>query len=289
MEQLFAQARRMAEASAERSNATTSSLEGWWGSATADAPQEAYKRFIDACRLAVEEAYTTDGDAIGSYAEAAGDQGAAFEYFERFIKAAKRQKLMPPWWRDSRDIIDMAKLAAAPRVDGEPNGFSIFHAQEVSDVRETWGVQTMLVLRSLARRIDDSINQEEDDDDDMQDDDGLQQAPNRASSSSVADIWRPSRELVTDAKAAIARGDNATACRLAFAATIHASTRGDSNSKYALHEAEIEEAMRLWTSVMSSDGVDFTSISELVNEELKSDRERPSTGYGSSRATEFRE
>ena len=102
-----------------------------------------------------------------------------------------------------------------------------------------------------------------------------------------ADIWRPSSELVADAKAAMARGDKAVACRLAFAATMHASTRGDSNSKYALPEGKIEEAMRLFTSVTSE--VDFESITALVNEEIASDKERPSTGFGASLATQLGE
>ena len=59
-------------------------------------------------------------------------------------------------------------------------------------------------------------------------------------------IWRPSRELLADARAAAGREDAETAVRLGFAATMHASTRGADNPKYALTEKEQDEAMQIW-------------------------------------------
>lgn len=101
---------------------------------------------------------------------------------------------------------------------------------------------------------------------------------------SLPSIWRPSRELIADARTAAARGDAATACRLAFAATMHASTRGaDGNEKYALSEDAIEAAMEIFTGTVAE--CDFPAISARVNEEISSDRERPATGPSASRQT----
>ena len=91
-------------------------------------------------------------------------------------------------------------------------------------------------------------------------------------------IWRPARELVDDARAAAARGDTALACRLGFAATMHATTRGDDNPKYALTEKEQEEAMLVWTPLLGK--CDFKAISSRVNEEIASSHDRPATGFG---------
>ena len=93
-------------------------------------------------------------------------------------------------------------------------------------------------------------------------------------------IWRPARELIADARDAAARGDAATAVRLGFAATMHASTRGEDNPKYSLSEDEQEEAMLIWTPLVSRCA--FEEISQRVNDELASDRERPATGLGAA-------
>lgn len=138
-------------AQSERDAASTLNIDAWWASATQEAPDDAYKRLIDACRLAVEEAYTTHGDVIGSYAEGAGgDDGAGMRFFKDFLRTASRLGLMPPWWT-SDDVTAVKELAKDPQ-----NGFCIMHAQEVSDVRETWGAATTLVLRSLASRVYDA-------------------------------------------------------------------------------------------------------------------------------------
>ena len=131
----------------ERNASPTSNIDAWWACATQEAPEDAYKRLIDACRLAVEEAYTLHGELIGSYAEAAGDNGSGMRFFNNFLRTASRLGLMPPWWT-SDDVTAVKKLAKDPQ-----KSFCIMHAQEVSDVRETWGFATTLVLRSLASRV----------------------------------------------------------------------------------------------------------------------------------------
>jgi hypothetical protein len=153
----------------ERNASSTSNIDAWWASTTQEAPEDAYKRLIDACRLAVEEAYMTSGDLIGSYAEGAGgDDGAGMRFFHDFLITASRLGLMPPWWT-SADVTAVKKLAKDPQ-----KGFCIMHAQEVSDVRETWGAATTLVLRSLASRVYSaycSDYSEDDGDDDQEDED----------------------------------------------------------------------------------------------------------------------
>ena len=151
MQGIWGEAMAQLEALNERKASSTSNIDAWWASATQEAPEDAYKRFIDACRLAVEEAYTVHGDIIGSYAEAAaGDDGAGMQFFNEFLRTASRLGLMPPWWT-SADVIAVNKLAQDPQ-----KSFCIAHAQEVSDVRETWGAATTLVLRSLASRVYDA-------------------------------------------------------------------------------------------------------------------------------------
>jgi hypothetical protein len=105
---------------------------------------------------------------------------------------------------------------------------------------------------------------------------------------SLPSIWRPSRELLADARVAKARGDAATACRLAFAATMHASTRGaDGNAKYELSEDAADAAMAIFTGVMEQ--CDFAGITRVVNDEIASGRERPATGLSASLDTKQRE
>ena len=95
----------------ERNASSTSNIDAWWAPATKEAPEDAYKRLIDACRLAVEEAYTTQGDIIGSYAEGAGgDDGASMRFFNDFLSTASRLGLMPPWWTSADDTA-VKKLA----------------------------------------------------------------------------------------------------------------------------------------------------------------------------------
>ena len=173
MQGFWGQAMARWAAQNERNASSTSNIDAWWFCATQEAPEDAYKRLIDACRLAVEETYTVHGDLIGSYAEAAGDDGNGMRYFNYFLRTASRLGLMPPWWT-SADVTAVKKLAMDPQ-----KSFCIMHAQEVSDVRETWGDATTLVLRSLARHVNDAINADgcsdcseddgEDDDEDGQD------------------------------------------------------------------------------------------------------------------------
>ena len=75
----------------ERYASSNPHIDAWWASATQAAPEDAYKRLIDACRLAVEEACTSHGVAIGSYAEASGVGGAGMRFFDNFLRTASRQ------------------------------------------------------------------------------------------------------------------------------------------------------------------------------------------------------
>ena len=128
-------------------------LDQWWGDESNDEDYattelRAYQRFIDAERLAVEETYTAEGEAVGSYASAAYDDPMeTFKYMSNFLRAAKIMKLMPNWWTPQHDIT-MFRLAT-----NEKGDFHIFHAQEVSDVRKRWGYETTKLLRVLAQTI----------------------------------------------------------------------------------------------------------------------------------------
>jgi hypothetical protein len=73
MQGIWGQAMACLAAQNERNASSTSNIDAWWASATQEAPEDAYKRLIDACRLA--------GDLIGSYTEAAGDDGAGMHFF----------------------------------------------------------------------------------------------------------------------------------------------------------------------------------------------------------------
>jgi hypothetical protein len=98
-------------------------------------------------------------------------------------------------------------------------------------------------------------------------------------------IWRPSRELLADARAASKRGDAETACRLGWAAFMHASTRGNSNPKYALTDNATKAAMDIAALNAVKHGCDFEAITRAINVELASDKERPATGPEASATT----
>jgi hypothetical protein len=133
----------------ERIVAQKISLDQWWGdAASASKPQDAYRRLIDAVRIAVEQAYTIDRDVIGLYAEAAGSSdGAAYDYFSRFVLATQGEGFMPPWWT-FRHWKELRTLALSPT--GE---YFLGHAREISDVRREWGYESSKVLRSLSFRV----------------------------------------------------------------------------------------------------------------------------------------
>lgn len=74
----------------------------WWNDN--DDHVETYDRLIDACRLATEDAYTSEDDVVGAYLEAANSNdndgkptGDAIHFLSAFIAAAVREKnLLPP-------------------------------------------------------------------------------------------------------------------------------------------------------------------------------------------------
>lgn len=123
-------------------------LDKWWGVATPEKPRLAYERFLEATRLAVELAYTRDGEAVGFYAaQANGEDRLAISFLADFLRAAKIQKRMPRWWNMQHDLC-MFRLAFVE--DGQ---FYVFHAVEVSDVRKKWGYKTSKLLVALATAI----------------------------------------------------------------------------------------------------------------------------------------
>ncbi|CAB9517575.1 expressed unknown protein [Seminavis robusta] len=124
-------------------------LDTWWEPANEENPRLAYERFLDTTRLAVELAYTTEGDAIGLYAAKANDDSRlAFKFLVDFLQQAKRQRRMPRWWTPQHDVC-LFRLAFDEKGD-----FYLYHAVEVSDVRKTWGYRTTKLLLALATTID---------------------------------------------------------------------------------------------------------------------------------------
>jgi hypothetical protein len=90
--------------------------------------------------------YTTDGEAIGAYAEAvAGEMGQAFGFLRGFLQAAFFCGYMPGWWSivHRNEVLSLA-------CDGT---FSVKRAQEVFDVRIRWGYRTTKVLRTLGHCV----------------------------------------------------------------------------------------------------------------------------------------
>jgi hypothetical protein len=138
----------------ERYASSNPHIDAWWASATQAAPEDAYKRLIDACRLAVEEACTSHGVAIGSYAEASGVGGAGMRFFDNFLRTASRQGLWPPWWT-------FADVAAVKKLTRRRASASCTR-KRLSDVTETLDVATTWVLRLLACRVYDAIDYSED-------------------------------------------------------------------------------------------------------------------------------
>ena len=149
MDTLMRGALDMALAENERAGATSRvDVKKWWGSATSKAPEEAYKRLIEACRLAVEEAYTTGMDVIGGYAEQAGQMpGEGMRFFRRFVSTCQRLKLMPAWWT-TQHMRRCEQLASNNTGD-----YYLLHAVEVSDVRQKWGFEMTNLLRALAHKV----------------------------------------------------------------------------------------------------------------------------------------
>lgn len=152
MERLLAMAAENSLAALERDGATASArVKDWWAPATAASPTSAYGRLIEACRLAVEEAYTTESDVIGAYAEAAGQPGEGMRFFRLFVRAAAKKRLLPPWW-------DPEHTRGCEALARDRNGdFYILHAVEVSDVRKTWGHATTNMLRALGKAVYDAV------------------------------------------------------------------------------------------------------------------------------------
>ena len=107
-------------------NVPDSAADEWWGSATADSPDRAIHIFLTCLKLRVEDCYVTNADVVGSYAECAGgNTGGAMKYYNKFLKAAKANRVFPPWWDDSREAVGSTEplhLHAATRglqsVDG---------------------------------------------------------------------------------------------------------------------------------------------------------------------------
>ena len=122
----------------------------WWTEDSED--PENYCRLVDACLLAVEDAYTVDGEVIGPYAEAAaGKTNGALGYLSSFLVAAGHLQALPPWWEShhARGLLELA--------EDELSDCYIHHAIEWRDAVHIWGESTARVLRALGKRIDGAI------------------------------------------------------------------------------------------------------------------------------------
>jgi tetratricopeptide (TPR) repeat protein len=123
----------------------------WWVEDSED--PENYCRLVDACLVAVEDAYTSfDHDIVGPYAEAVvGMENGALGYLEAFLEAAESLQLLPPWWqlRHSRQLLRVAQ--------DELGDCYIRHAIEWRDAVDIWGDATARALRALGKRVDEAI------------------------------------------------------------------------------------------------------------------------------------
>ena len=129
-------------------------------------PDRAYRFFLDAYRLRIEDYYVMTGEAEGLYAEGCGCEGASLRYFSRYIKKSKkddRKGVYPSWWSEAHHskVIELALL---------DEFYNIKFAVEQSDIAAQWGKEMCEVMRSLATKIEgrhptDDYNDDDDDDD----------------------------------------------------------------------------------------------------------------------------
>ena len=75
-------------------------LDRWWGGATLDDPRIAYERFVDTCRLWVEESSKRDGMMFKYFGYEPGRATDCMwlKNFANCLRSAKYQKLMPHWY-----------------------------------------------------------------------------------------------------------------------------------------------------------------------------------------------
>merc|ERR1711969_289832 len=107
----------------------------WWGAATAENPARAFNVLQDACRLRVEDSYCARSDVVGSYAD--GTTGGTREtkrYWAAFVRGAKDNGALPPWWTESH-----TQTVTAMALDKEDGNYCLFSAQEQKDLAERWG------------------------------------------------------------------------------------------------------------------------------------------------------
>eukprot|EP00571_Detonula_confervacea_P000108 CAMPEP_0172327214 /NCGR_PEP_ID=MMETSP1058-20130122/58949_1 /TAXON_ID=83371 /ORGANISM="Detonula confervacea, Strain CCMP 353" /LENGTH=575 /DNA_ID=CAMNT_0013044203 /DNA_START=121 /DNA_END=1848 /DNA_ORIENTATION=- len=126
-------------------------LDKWWGDANPNDPRIAYERFIDACRLLVEESRKRDGYKYAIFGCNNPDGTVPLKYFANFLRSSKYQKLLPYWWTPQHDI---AMFRYASRKGG---GFYIFDKRQINDAIAIWGSPTARTLMGLAARIEKKI------------------------------------------------------------------------------------------------------------------------------------
>lgn len=161
--------------------------DAWYGAATASEPTAALRFLIESARLRVEDVYVQCGDAVGAYAEGAGEVGEAARWLLRYVRAAAARDVLPRWWNDDTTaaLFNAAKSRATVTMNGKQHGFNIGHAVEEFDVAAVWGMSGVARLRALAETIlgpvhapftededayDNFSSDDEDDDDDDEDD-----------------------------------------------------------------------------------------------------------------------
>lgn len=117
--------------------------------------EKAYKWFIDAYRLRIDDCYAWEGDCRGLYGGM-----SPFPDFERFFRKAKKKPgLIPEWWEES-------KMAAVGKQ-------LLRFATEKSDIAEEYGSFVPMDMRILAEHVEGPLGGGGDDwgDDDDDDDD----------------------------------------------------------------------------------------------------------------------
>eukprot|EP00581_Thalassiosira_minuscula_P013879 CAMPEP_0183736128 /NCGR_PEP_ID=MMETSP0737-20130205/48548_1 /TAXON_ID=385413 /ORGANISM="Thalassiosira miniscula, Strain CCMP1093" /LENGTH=562 /DNA_ID=CAMNT_0025970059 /DNA_START=135 /DNA_END=1823 /DNA_ORIENTATION=- len=133
-------------------------LDGWWGDATPEDPRIAYERFIDACRLFVEETGKRDGR-LFAYFGYEPDRTTNCMWLKNFancLRSAKYQKLMPHWWNPQHEIA-MFRYGAK-----EDSDFYILNTRKVGDAIEVWGAPTARTITALAARLENKLRKQHD-------------------------------------------------------------------------------------------------------------------------------
>lgn len=131
-----------------------------WKDATPARPEPLLRFIVDSARLRVEDTYVQCGDAVGLYAEGAGEPGEALRWLRRYVKAAQARGVLPSWWTESNNtaLFRLACDSTSITVNGRKHNFCIRFAVEAHDVAAVWGKEGVAQLRQFATRILGSVH-----------------------------------------------------------------------------------------------------------------------------------